>query len=149
MVSDIAWMREAILLARKAGEIGEVPVGAILVVDEKMVSGAHNYTIKHTDPTAHAEIIVLRDAAKILGNYRMVDATLYVTLEPCAMCAGAIVQARLKRVGFGAKDPRGGAVVSGVDVLQNPLLNHRAEFLGGVEEGQCSQLLKDFFQSRR
>lgn len=149
MVSDIAWMREAILLARKAGEIGEVPVGAILVVDEKMVSGAHNYTIKHTDPTAHAEIIVLRDAAKILGNYRMVDATLYVTLEPCAMCAGAIVQARLKRVVFGAKDSRGGAVVSGVDVLQNPLLNHRAEFLGGVEEGQCSQLLKDFFQSRR
>ncbi len=149
MVSDIAWMREAILLARKAGEIGEVPVGAILVVDEKMVSGAHNYTIKHTDPTAHAEIIVLRDAAKILGNYRMVDATLYVTLEPCAMCAGAIVQARLKRVVFGAKDSRGGAVVSGVDVLQNPLLNHRAEFLGGVEESQCSQLLKDFFQSRR
>jgi len=147
--SDIAWMREAILLARKAGEIGEVPVGAILVVDEKMVSGAHNYTIKHTDPTAHAEILVLRDAAKILGNYRMVDATLYVTLEPCAMCAGAIVQARLKRVVFGAKDSRGGAVVSGVDVLQNPLLNHRAEFLGGVEEGQCSQLLKDFFQSRR
>lgn len=149
MESDIAWMREAILLARKAGEIGEVPVGAILVVDEKMVSGAHNYTIKHTDPTAHAEILVLRDAAKILGNYRMVDATLYVTLEPCAMCAGAIVQARLKRVVFGAKDSRGGAVVSGVDVLQNPLLNHRAEFLGGVEEGQCSQLLKDFFQSRR
>ncbi len=149
MVSDIAWMREAILLARKAGEIGEVPVGAILVVDEKMVSGAHNYTIKHTDPTAHAEIIVLRDAAKILGNYRMVDATLYVTLEPCAMCAGAIVQARLKRVVFGAKDSRGGAIVSGVDVLQNPLLNHRAEFLGGVEESQCSQLLKDFFQSRR
>jgi tRNA(adenine34) deaminase len=149
VVSDIAWMREAILLARKAGEIGEVPVGAILVVDEKMVSGAHNYTIKHTDPTAHAEMIVLRDAAKILGNYRMVDATLYVTLEPCAMCAGAIVQARLKRVVFGAKDSRGGAVVSGVDVLQNPLLNHRAEFLGGVEESQCSQLLKDFFQSRR
>ena len=149
MESDIAWMREAILLARKAGEIGEVPVGAILVVDEKMVSGAHNYTIKHTDPTAHAEILVLRDAAKILGNYRMVDATLYVTLEPCAMCAGAIVQARLKRVVFGAEDSRGGAVVSGVDVLQNPLLNHRAEFLGGVEEGQCSQLLKDFFQSRR
>jgi tRNA(adenine34) deaminase len=147
--SDIAWMREAISLAKKAGEIGEVPVGAILVVDEKAVSRAHNCTIKHTDPTAHAEMLVLRDAAKILGNYRMVDATLYVTLEPCAMCAGAIVQARLKRVVFGAKDSRGGAVVSGVDVLQNPLLNHRAEFLGGVEENQCSQLLKDFFQSRR
>ena len=146
---DIAWMREAISLARKAGAIGEVPVGAILVVGEKAVSRAHNCTINHTDPTAHAEILVLRDAAKILGNYRMVDATLYVTLEPCAMCAGAIVQARLKRVVFGAKDSRGGAVVSGVDVLQNPLLNHRAEFLGGVEEGQCSQLLKDFFQSRR
>ena len=149
MGSDIAWMREAISLAKKAGEIGEVPVGAILVVDEKAVSRAHNCTIKHTDPTAQAEMLVLRDAAKILGNYRMVDATLYVTLEPCAMCAGAIVQARLKRVVFGAKDSRGGAVVSGVDVLQNPLLNHRAEFLGGVEENQCSQLLKDFFQSRR
>jgi tRNA(adenine34) deaminase len=142
-------MMEAISLARKSGDIGEVPVGAILVVDEKAVSRAHNCTIKHTDPTAHAEILVLRDAAKSLGNYRMLDATLYVTLEPCAMCAGAIVQARLKRVVFGAKDPRGGAVVSGVNVLQNPLLNHRAEFLGGVEESQCSQLLKDFFQSRR
>jgi len=149
MDSDIAWMMEAISLARKSGDIGEVPVGAILVVDEKAVSRAHNCTIKHTDPTAHAEILVLRDAAKSLGNYRMLDATLYVTLEPCAMCAGAIVQARLKRVVFGAKDPRGGAVVSGVNVLQNPLLNHRAEFLGGVEESQCSQLLKDFFQSRR
>ena len=149
MDADIAWMREAISLARKAGEIGEVPVGAILVVGEKVISRAHNCTITHTDPTAHAEMLVLRDAAKLLGNYRIVDATLYVTLEPCAMCAGAIVQARLKRVVFGAKDSRGGAVVSGVDVLQNPLLNHRAEFLGGVEEGQCSQLLKDFFQSRR
>lgn len=149
MDADIAWMREAISLARKAGDIGEVPVGAILVVDERVVSRAHNCTIHHTDPTAHAEMLALRDAATILGNYRMVDATLYVTLEPCAMCAGAIVQARLKRVVFGAKDTRGGAVVSGVDVLQNPLLNHRAEFLGGVEEDQCSQLLKDFFQSRR
>jgi len=142
-------MQEAISLAEAAGEKGEVPVGAILVLGDRVLGRAYNSTIQSIDPTAHAEMLVIREAAKNLGNHRILDATLYVTLEPCAMCAGAIVQARLKRVVFGAKDPRGGAVVSGVDVLQNPLLNHRANFLGGVEEKQCSQLLKDFFQSRR
>ncbi len=149
MVSDVTWMREALFLAKSAEENKEVPVGAIIVVGDKVISHAHNCTIQNNDPTAHAEILAIREAANALGNYRISDATMYVTLEPCAMCAGAIVQARLKRVVFGARDPRGGAVVSGIDVLQHPLLNHHASFLGGVEEESCSRLLKDFFQSRR
>ena len=148
--ADSRWMSHALELARHA-EVreGEVPVGAVLVLDGKAVGEGWNRNIAASDPTAHAEILALRDAGRRLGNYRFPGAELYVTLEPCAMCAGAIVHARLARVIFGARDPKTGAAGSVFDVLQHARHNHRVEVLEGVLGEEAGQLLKGFFRARR
>ena len=146
---DLAWMEQCMILAKQAQEVGEVPVGAVVVVDNKMVAQGFNQPIGHHDPTAHAEIIAMRRAAQILQNYRLCDATLYVTLEPCAMCAGAIVHARIGRLVFGAYDPKAGAVGSTMNLLASDHVNHRVVHQGGLLAQQCGQLLVDFFKQRR
>ena len=146
---DSAWMEHALRRARHAEAEGEVPVGAVLVRDGAVIGEGWNRPIGAHDPTAHAEIQALRDAAARVGNYRLPDSTLYVTLEPCPMCAGAMVHARVHRVVFGAFDPRSGAAGSVVDLLRSPQLNHQAEVEGGVLAEACSDLLKAFFRLRR
>ena len=126
-----------------------MPVGAVLVSDGRAVASAGNQTIRDCDPTAHAEIVVLRAAAKMLGNYRLAGTTLYVTVEPCAMCAGAMVQARIDRLVYGCDDPKGGAVRSCLEVLSHPKLNHRVEVTPGVLAGECSAAIQAFFAARR
>ena len=147
---DSRWMAHALELARHA-EVreGEVPVGAVLVLDGKAVGEGWNRNITASDPTAHAEILAMRDAGRRLGNYRFPGAELYVTLEPCVMCAGAIVHARIARVIFGARDPKTGAAGSVFDVLQHERHNHRVEVLEGVLGDEAGQLLKGFFRARR
>ncbi|MBW1991927.1 MAG: nucleoside deaminase [Deltaproteobacteria bacterium] len=136
--------------ARQAGAAGEVPVGAVLVgEDGDLLAEAHNAPISLKDPTAHAEMLVLRQAAARAGNYRLPGATLYVTMEPCLMCAGALVQARIRRLVFGAADPKAGACGSLYRVPEDPRLNHRFEVQGGVREAECRELLRQFFQARR
>ncbi len=135
--------------AQAAARAGEVPVGAVVVLDDRVVARAGNRTIADCDPTAHAEIVALRAAAKQLGNYRLGGATLYVTLEPCAMCAGAIVQARLTRLVYGCDDPKGGAVRSCFAVLDDPTLNHRVEVTQGVLANQCAATIQTFFATLR
>ncbi|MEO6928469.1 MAG: tRNA adenosine(34) deaminase TadA [Casimicrobiaceae bacterium] len=147
--SDARWMGEALALARTAGERGEVPVGAVVVRDGAIVGRGGNAPIAHSDPTAHAEIAALRDAARTLGNYRLVDCTLYVTLEPCAMCAGAMLHARIARLVFGARDPKTGAAGSIIDLFAEPRLNHHAAVVGGVCDVECGALLSAFFAARR
>jgi tRNA(adenine34) deaminase len=147
--TDLAFMSEALAEAREAAERGEVPVGAVLVLDEKIVSRAGNRTITHCDPTAHAEIIALRDAALRLGNYRLLGATLYVTIEPCAMCAGAMLQARIARLVYGADEAKGGAVHSCFEVLSHDRTNHRVDVTKGVRADESIALLQNFFASRR
>jgi tRNA(adenine34) deaminase len=142
-------MGEALALARAAGELGEVPVGAVVVVDGQVVGRGANAPISTRDPSAHAEIAALRDAAKALRNYRLPGATLYVTIEPCAMCAGAILHARLARVVFGAPDPKTGACGSVVDLFAEPRLNHHATVARGVRADECGALLSAFFAARR
>jgi tRNA(adenine34) deaminase len=142
-------MRQALELAREAERAGEVPVGAVLVSGGQVIARGWNRTITDCDPTAHAEIIALREAAKALGNYRLGDVTLYVTIEPCAMCAGAIVQARVARLVYGADDPKGGAVRTCFNLLDHPLLNHRVEVTAGVLADECAALLQTFFATRR
>jgi tRNA(adenine34) deaminase len=142
-------MRMALDEARAAEAAGEVPVGAVLVNNGRVVARSGNRTIRDCDPTAHAEMVVLREAARVLGNYRLPEATLYVTIEPCAMCAGAIVQARLARLVFGADDPRAGAIRSVFSIANHPQLNHRAEATGGVLADECAALLQAFFAARR
>ena len=142
-------MAKALALARRAAEEGEVPVGAVLVVAGEIIGEGYNRPIGACDPTAHAEILALRDAARRIGNYRLLDSTLYVTLEPCPMCAGAIIHARLGRVIFGAADPRAGAGGTIFNLLQSEWLNHRAEVEGGILAGACSELLQTFFRARR
>jgi len=142
-------MQEALTLARKAGAIGEVPVGAVVVKQGAIIGRGWNHPIAAHDPTAHAEIIAIREAARTLENYRLTDTTLYVTLEPCAMCAGAMVHARLRRLVFGAPDPRAGAAGSLFNIVQTPVLNHRVDLVGGVLAEQCGELLKSFFSQRR
>jgi tRNA(adenine34) deaminase len=146
---DEYFMRLAMREAERALAHGDVPIGAVLVRDGEVVSGAHNERELLKDPTAHAEILVLRAAAQALGNWRVLEATLYVTLEPCAMCAGAIVLARVPRVLYGASDPKAGAAGSVLDVLAEPRLNHRPEVRGGVLGEECGELLSAFFASRR
>jgi len=146
---DILWMQHAIKLAQHAESVGEVPVGAVIVKDNKIVAEGWNQPISGNDPTAHAEVIALRAAAKELENYRVIDTTLYVTLEPCAMCAGALIHARVKRVVFGAADPRTGAAGSVFDILNTKKLNHAVEVEQGVLEQECAQLLKLFFKKKR
>lgn len=147
--TDLHWMRHALALAQRAKAEGEVPVGAVLVRDAVALGEGWNRPIGLHDPSAHAEMIALRAAGQSLGNYRLTDSTLYVTLEPCVMCAGAIVHARVARVVFGAWDPKAGAVSSVYDVLSVPRLNHRLACEGGVLEAECSELLRQFFRARR
>jgi len=142
-------MRHALELARRAQAEGEVPVGAVVVLEEKVIGEGWNRPISASDPTAHAEIQAMRAAASTRQNYRLVGATLYVTLEPCAMCVGAMFHARIRRVVFGAADPKTGAAGSTVDLFEEKRLNHHALVLGGVLAAECGALLSDFFASRR
>jgi tRNA(Arg) A34 adenosine deaminase TadA len=146
---DVRLMRAALREAERGAREMEVPVGAVVAADGRIIARAHNRPIKSHDPTAHAEILALRLAARRVGNYRLNGCTLYVTIEPCAMCAGAIVHARLKRVIFGARDPKAGACGSALKVLNHPKLNHHAEVLSGTLERECAKLIKDFFLARR
>ena len=147
--TDVELMRRALVLARQAEEAGEVPVGAVLVRDGAVIAEGWNHPIGAHDPSAHAEMMALRAAGATLQNYRLTGTTLYVTLEPCAMCAGAIVQARVARVVFGADDPKAGAAGSVFNLLASEKLNHRAEIVGGVLAQECGELLRRFFQQRR
>ena len=147
--ADERWMREALAEARLAGRRGEVPVGAVVVIDGAVVGRGSNQPIRATDPTAHAEVVALRDAARAVGNYRLTGAALYVTVEPCLMCAGALVHARIGRLVFGAAEPKAGAVRSTLRALDHPALNHRVEVAGGVLEPACNALMRAFFAGRR
>ena len=147
--ADRRWIRRALRLARRAGAAGEVPVGAIVVRAGRPLGAAANAPIALRDPSAHAEILALRRAARRVRNYRLPDATLYVTLEPCAMCAGAIVQARIARVVYAAADPRAGAVASVFRLLDDARPNHRPEVVAGIEAEASAELLKTFFRQRR
>jgi len=147
--NDVEYMRLALEQARAAATAGEVPVGAILVMGDRIIARAANRTIADCDPAAHAEIIALREAARQLGNYRLGGATLYVTLEPCSMCAGAMVQARIARLMYGCDDPKGGAVRSCFAVLDHPMLNHRIEVTSGVLAEECAAAIQAFFAARR
>ncbi|HZO43850.1 MAG TPA: tRNA adenosine(34) deaminase TadA [Methylomirabilota bacterium] len=144
-----ALMRAALAEARAGLAAGEVPVGAVVVVDDAIVAQAHNAPIALADPTAHAEILALRAAARKANNYRLPQATLYVTLEPCVMCCGAIVQARLARVVYGAADPKAGAVESRYRLLDDARANHRVDTVGGVLAAECGAVLKQFFEAKR
>ena len=146
---DEKWMRLALEQARIAAIDGEVPVGAVLTEGGRLLAAAGNHPIGRKDPTAHAEILVLREAARNMDNYRLPGTTLYVTLEPCVMCMGAIIQARVERLVFGATDPKTGAVYSLYRIGSDGLLNHRLEIAAGILAGECSLLLKDFFRARR
>jgi len=148
-MSDTAYMQEALKLAEQAAAAGEVPVGAVLVKDGAIVGRGYNQPIAGVDPTAHAEIMALRDAGKVLGNYRLADCDLYVTLEPCVMCSGAIMHARIRRLFFGARDPKTGACGSAIDLFAQPQLNHHAEVMGGMLADESVVLLQDFFSRRR
>lgn len=143
------FMREALDLARQAAQAGEAPVGAIVVVENRILGRGRNSPMATNDPTAHAEILALRQAAQAIGNYRLEDATLYVTLEPCVMCAGALVAARVKRLVFGARDLRFGGVRSKFQLADSDLLNHRVEVVEGILAAECVELLKSFFEARR
>lgn len=147
--ADLAAMREALAAATEGGENDEVPVGAVVVLNGEVIASAHNETIAAHDPAGHAEIVALRAAAAKLGNHRLPTATLYVTLEPCAMCIGAIAQARVSRVVFGAYDDKAGAAGSAIDLADSKALNHRFEVSGGVLETDCAELLRQFFARRR
>jgi len=148
-VTDDEYMGLALQLARQAEDAGEVPVGAVVVREGQVIGRGSNAPITESDPTAHAEIEALREAARIVDNYRLPDTTLYVTLEPCPMCAGAMVHARVGRLVYGAADPRSGAAGSVYDIACSSQLNHRMEVTGGVREADCRELLQTFFQARR
>lgn len=142
-------MARALELARHAQARGEVPVGAVIVKDNQIIAEGWNQPIATHDPSAHAELLAMREAARVLQNYRLIDTTLYVTLEPCVMCAGAMVHARVKRLVYAASDPRAGAAGSIFNIAQHEALNHRVEVMGGVMESECATLLRDFFRTRR
>ena len=149
MPSDEAYMREALALARQSAGAGEVPVGAVVVADSEILGRGANSPIALSDPTAHAEILALRQAGAAAGNYRLTGATLYCTLEPCVMCAGALVAARIERLVFGARDLRFGGVRSKFQIADSPVLNHRIEVVEGVLAVECVELLRDFFEAQR
>lgn len=146
---DAAFMRQAMVLAEKAEAIGEVPVGAIIVVDSIIVGQGYNQSIALHDPSAHAEMLALREAARNLENYRVLDATLYVTLEPCPMCAGALVHGRVKRIVFGAYDQKTGAAGTTMNLVQHDSLNHKMEVTGGCLQDECGAQISTFFKQRR
>ena len=147
--TDLGHMRAALAEAKVAAEEGEVPVGAVVVAGGEIIARGHNRSETDNDPSAHAEIVALREAARKAGNYRLTDGTLYVTLEPCAMCMGALVQARIERLVFGAYDPKAGAAGSAIDLSDSRSFNHRFEINGGVLAGECAEVLKSFFESKR
>ena len=146
---DELWMEEALRCAQRALEMGEVPVGAIVVCAQQIVGRGWNRNIIDADPSAHAEIIALREAGRTVGNHRLGDCDLFVTIEPCAMCAGAVVHARIRRLVYGADDPKAGAVHSAIDVVNHPQLNHKIEVRGGVLAGRSAEVLQTFFRNRR
>ena len=149
MDNEQLYMSQALELAREAFAVGEVPVGALVVKDNKVIGRGYNQSIKNSDPTAHAEVIALRDAANTLKNYRLSGCELYVTIEPCAMCVGAMVHARIQRVIFGAIEPRAGALVSQLKMMDMPHFNHNFDWQGGILESECGALMKEFFRDRR
>ena len=149
MADDFEFMQLALSEARASAEAGEVPIGAVMVHEGALLARSGNRTIRDNDPTAHAEIIVVRETARILGNYRLAGTTLYVTLEPCAMCAGAIVQARVPRLVYGADDPKGGAFRSCFNILASAQLNHTVNVTPGLLAGESASLLQSFFAARR
>ncbi len=149
VADDEAWMRYALRLAQRAEQLGEVPVGAVVVKDNRCIAEGWNNSIVSHDPTAHAEVVALRAAGIVVENYRLSDTTLYVTLEPCVMCMGALSHARVKRLVFGAYDPKRGAVCNALSLSDASFLNHHIDWTGGVLEADCSVLLKDFFRARR
>jgi tRNA(adenine34) deaminase len=147
--SDELWMEEALRSAQRALEAGEVPVGAVVVSGGQIVGRGWNRNIADRDPSAHAEILALREAGAAVANHRLGDCELFVTIEPCAMCAGALVHARIKRLIYGADDPKAGAVHSVIQVVNHPQLNHQMEVRGGVLAGRCAEMVQTFFKSRR
>lgn len=147
--NDEFWMRHALMLARRAWDEGEVPVGAVLVHEGRVIGEGWNRPIGHHDPTAHAEIMALRQGGKVIENYRLLDTTLYVTLEPCVMCAGAMVHSRIGKLVFGARDGKTGAAGSLLDVLGHPGMNHQVQIEEGVLATECAAMLSDFFRHRR
>ncbi len=149
MHADELWMEEALREARRALTLGEVPVGAIVVREGRIIGRGCNQPISTNDPTAHAEMLALREAAQAVDNYRLLDCDLYVTVEPCAMCSGAITHARIRRLIYGADDPKAGAVRSVLQVLNHPKLNHQVETVSGVLAARCMDLLQTFFRERR
>jgi tRNA(adenine34) deaminase len=142
-------MHDALVLAQRARERGEVPVGAVVVLEGAVIGEGFNQPISSSDPTAHAEIVALRDAAKRLGNYRLTGATVYVTIEPCQMCVGAMVHARIAQVVYGTREPKAGAIESAMRAHEHPSLNHRMAALGGMLEEECRTLMQEFFQEKR
>jgi tRNA(adenine34) deaminase len=147
--TDVHWMRQALVAAHEARLRGEVPVGTCIVSGEALLAVAGNRTRTDQDPTAHAEIVALREAAHRVSNYRIVDAVVYSTIEPCVMCAGALIQARVRRLVYGARDERAGAVESRFRVCDTDFLNHRIEITAGVLEAECKEIMQDFFRERR
>ena len=143
------FMQRALALAEQARQLGEVPVGALVVLDGQVIGEGFNEPIGTSDPTAHAEIVALRDAGKRTGNYRLTGATVYVTIEPCQMCVGAMIHARIARVVYGTKEPKAGAIESAMRAHEHPTLNHRMETTGGVLEAECRELIQEFFRVRR
>ena len=148
-MSDLEYMREALAEAHAARAAGEVPIGAVVVYEGQVIGRGQNRVLRDVEPTAHAEIVAMRAAAKALNNYRLTGCELYVTLEPCAMCAGAMIHARLARLVYGARDPKAGAAGSVLEVLNHPRLNHRMEVTAGVMEEESAEMLREFFRQRR
>jgi tRNA(adenine34) deaminase len=148
-ISDELWMEEALRMAQRALEAGEVPIGAVVVCKSEIIGRGWNRNLTDDDPTAHAEMVALRDAGAKLGNHRLTDCELFATIEPCAMCGGALIHARIKRLVYGAEDPKAGAVQSVMQVVNHPKLNHQLEVRGGVLAGRSSELLQTFFRRRR
>lgn len=146
---DLTWMEVALAEARMAADAGEVPVGALVINNGEIIGRAGNRNLRDHDPTAHAEIVALRQAAKHLGNHRLTGSVLYATIEPCAMCAGAMVHARISRLVYGARDMKAGAAGSILEVINHPRLNHKMEVVSGVLEDRCSEILQEFFRRKR
>jgi tRNA(adenine34) deaminase len=147
--ADTAFMLAALSQAREAAAAGEIPVGAVVTIGGEIIAAGQNRSVRDSDPSAHAEIVALRAAGEAKSNYRLPEATLFVTLEPCAMCIGAIVQARVSRLVFGAYDPKAGAAGSAIDLTDSPAFNHRFEVMGGALADDCGELLQEFFKERR